>query len=110
MSSNYNWVCFECRYSKRQNKMRNDIPKCVFCKSELYNIGYKVTIPKNTDLKGWAKIKNTSFERDIAYLERKIVEDVKWKHEIEREIIRIEKLSDNKENRRKIKELKNKLL
>ncbi len=100
--SNDNWVCFECRYSKRQNKMRKDIPKCVFCKRELYNIGYKVKIPKKIDLKGWLNIKKTSFERDRKYLEQKIVQDVKRRHEIEKEIVRIGKLNDNKENRRKI--------
>ncbi len=104
--NNYNWVCFECRYSKRQSKAKQDTPKCVFCKRELYNIGYKVKIPKKTDLEGWSKIKKTSFERDIKYLEQKTVGDIRQKHEIEKEIVRIEKLNNNKENRRKINDLK----
>ncbi len=86
--------------------MRENTPKCVFCKMELYNIGYKVAIPKKTDLQGWKNIKKLSFERDIKHLERKAIEDVREKHEIEKEIVRIEKLKDNKENRQLIKKLK----
>lgn len=88
MSSNHNWVCFECRFSKREPKTSNLIPKCNSCKGDLYCLGYKVAIPKKTDLKNWKKLKEDCFKRSITALEREAINQIKEKHSSEKEEIK----------------------
>ncbi len=109
MSGKYNWVCFECRYATRKLKINKTISKCPDCGNDLYCLGYKVAIPKKANSKAWKSMKNCSFCLDITYLEQEAKNKVKEKHQLEKEIIRLENLSDNKENRKALKKLKTRL-
>ena len=45
-ASNYNWVCFDCRFVTRLSKTSRRLPKCAECGSDCYCLGYKVEIPQ----------------------------------------------------------------
>jgi len=62
--SNYNWVCFDCRYATRQPKTSKHVPKCAACYKDCVSVGYKLEIPKKTDAKGWEKLREVSREMD----------------------------------------------
>jgi len=104
-ASNFNWVCFDCRYAKREPKTSRYIPQCLYCKNDLFCLGYKVAIPKRSDIKRWKKIQKDSYILQVECIDSLAKEKVRQKHCIEREIQRLEYLKDTKENRKKIKKL-----
>lgn len=62
--SNYNWVCFDCRFAIRQAKTSEHIPRCASCNSKCVCVGYKLKIPGKSDTKGWEKLREISREMD----------------------------------------------
>ena len=105
-TSNYSWVCFECRVVTRQAKTSNMTPLCQVCQKEMNCLGYKVPIPKKSSKKEWEELKCWFVFSEIEQAEESQKLKVQRKHEVEKEIIRVEKLKECKENRRTIKELK----
>ena len=108
-ASNYNWVCFSCRYHTRAAKTSNKIPKCQECNRECFCLGYKVEIPKKNDTRSWKKLRIDCQKRHSKNQENMEVYLVKRKHELEKEIIRLEPRSENKDIKRLIKKLKDEL-
>jgi hypothetical protein len=107
--SNYNWVCFDCRYTTRKPKTSERTPKCLHCGDECYCLGYKVEIPKKEDKKSWERLRQNCRERLFETTELESKYKVHRKHEIEKEIIRLESLGDSKERRREVNNLKKEL-
>ncbi len=109
-SSNNNWVCFSCKYHKREPKIRKSTPHCIYCKRELYCLGYKIPVPKKHKVKEWEALACCMYWTDIENLEEEQKSRVESKHRIEREIKElIYEKKDTKENRKRLKKLKNEL-
>ena len=108
--NNFNWVCFECRFCTRKHKFQDFTPKCNVCKSDCYCLGYKVEVPKATNLKAWKTLKNECYSRDIAFAQESQLNTVRVKHDIEAEIKRLMSKPINKDLTKQIKRLNQQLL
>src|SRR4051812_15381039 len=104
-ASNYNWVCFRCRLTKRQPKPARTVPVCPECEVELYCLGYKVEIPRKLDLRGWRKLQVDCRRRSMALADRQEEKRVREVHAAEREIARLRALGPAKGRQKIIKEL-----
>ena len=106
-SSNNNWVCFSCRYHKREAKTMTTIPQCIHCKQDLYCLGYKIPVPKKHKIKEWEVLACCMYATDIEKLEENQKSCVTYKHKIEREVeLLIYEKADTKENRKRLKSLR----
>lgn len=105
-ASNHNWVCFECRFSIRQKKYTDHIPKCLECGRDCYCLGYKVEIPKRGERKRWNEIKEESDRRDLEMSALDDRQKVRRRHALEKEIVKLEAMEPNEGRKSHIKKLK----
>lgn len=72
-------VCFDCRLSFKQSRYNAPKPKCPECAKELINIGYKLKIPKKSQIKKWQELRERFYGllRKGDYLARTRAKDVK---------------------------------
>ncbi len=105
-ASNYNWVCFDCRFVTRQPKPASRVPKCAKCGADCYCLGYKVEIPKKSDTSGWRSLRLESRKRHLEWLDRQAVKRVREAHAAERRIAHLRSLAPNKDREKMIAELK----
>ena len=103
-ASNYNWVCFSCRTSRRQAKHVKQIPNCLTCGTPCFWLGYKVEIPKKSDQRGWRKLELECYRRHQAEADRKQIRRAR----VARQISRIRVRGANKDREKLIGELKKK--
>ena len=108
-ASNHNWVCFQCRTAVRRPNTNQAVPKCMSCGNDCYCLGYKVAIPKKSDIKAWRQINDFIRDRDFAVVDFKRIQELRRKHDLEKEIFRMELLDENKDRSRLIKKLKDQL-
>ena len=108
-ASNYNWVCFDCRFVTRQSKPALRVPKCTHCGADCWCLGYKVAIPKKSDMTGWKKLRLESRKRYLESSENKAVDRVRKAHAAERHIAQLRSLAPNKDREKMITELKKSL-
>jgi len=108
-ASNYNWVCFDCRFVTRQPKPARRIPKCAQCDADCYCLGYKVEIPKKSDTTGWRSLRLESRKRHLEWSDRQAVKRVREAHAAERRITHLRSLVPNKDREKMIAELKEKI-
>ena len=108
-ASNYNWVCFDCRFVTRLSKTSRRLPKCAECGSDCYCLGYKVEIPKKTDARGWRALRLESRKRHVEWADNQAVRRVREAHAAERRISHLRSLGPNKDRDKIIEELKKKI-
>jgi hypothetical protein len=108
-ASNYNWVCFGCRFVIRQPKTSRRVPKCRECGSDCHCLGYKVEIPKKTDARGWRALHLESRKRHLASEDRQAVRRVREAHAAQRRIAHLRSLGPNKDREKIIRELEVKI-
>lgn len=107
--SNYNWVCFDCRYVTRQSKPASRVPKCAECSSDCFCLGYKVEIPKKSDTRGWKMLRLESHKRHSDSLDEQAISRAREIHAAERRIAQLRSLGPNKDREKKIAELLKKI-
>jgi hypothetical protein len=105
-ASNYNWVCFDCRFVTRHPKTAKRTPKCADCGADCHCLGYKVEIPKQSDARGWKKLHLESRRRLLARSDEEAVRRVRESHEAERRIAHLRSLEPNKDREKMITALK----
>ena len=105
-ASNYNYVCFDCRFVTRQPKLARRVPKCAQCGADCYCLGYKVEIPKKSDTTGWRSLRLESRRRHLEWSDRQAVKRVRGAHAAERRIAHLRSLPPNKDREKMIAELK----
>lgn len=108
-ASNHNWVCFDCRTSRRHPKESEKVPICRECEEECFCLGDKVEVTGHDAVRAWRKLRENCrnilhFHRDRSQRMR-----VRRKHEVEREIARLEGLDNHKDRARTILRLKEEL-
>lgn len=108
-ASNYNWVCFRCHFSTRQAKTSSRVPKCGECGGDCYCLGYKVEVPRKKDTDGWKRLRASCRQLEAARQDRNEIIRVQNKHWLEKEIIRLEAMEENRDRRRTIKSLQEEL-
>ncbi|MEM9446601.1 MAG: hypothetical protein AAGA18_14755 [Verrucomicrobiota bacterium] len=108
-ASNYNWVCFDCKFVTRQAKHSKLFPQCTFCGKDCYCLGYKVEVPKKTNEKAWKELRDECSRRNLEYIEAKNKNTVTRKHQLEQEICRLSGLGKNVDRMRLIAKLRKEL-
>lgn len=108
-ASNYNWVCFDCRFVTRQPKTARRDPKCGACGSACYCLGYKVEVPKKSDAKGWKSLRYECGKRLSAWYERQAVQRVREAHDAEHRLTHLRSLAPNKDREKLIADLRKRI-
>jgi hypothetical protein len=108
-ASNYNWVCFECRTTRRHPKMSDQIPLCPDCGRECFCLGYKVEVPRREAVREWRQLREECWRRLHARQDHVQRSNVRRQHDLEKEITRMEALGENKDRERQINKLKEEL-
>lgn len=111
-----NWVCFDCRITKRRPTwrrvtytrpdsigMQGDV-KCQQCSALMYFLGPTIQIPSKSKPKEWAKLYSALVEFRQNFAKRSDIGKVKLKHKLEKAIHELEQRGDNKERQKVIKE------
>jgi C4-type Zn-finger protein len=107
-ANNSNWVCFDCRFAKRQAKTLRRIPKCPGCGKDCYYLGYKVEIPGKSDVRNWRTLRMECRRRELQQTDKEVIEHVRETHAIERDIVRLESQVKNPNRKKLIAKLKEK--
>ncbi|MCW1916589.1 hypothetical protein OJ996_23580 [Luteolibacter sp. GHJ8] len=108
--SNFNWVCFECRTSRREPKLARRVPVCAECGADCFCLGYKVEVPRRYAVREWRKLRDECRRR--YHIGRDSVRrwNIRRIHALEQEIIRRESMRENKDRSYLIKRLKDELV
>ena len=88
--SNHNFVCFDCRLVIRENPYNRNIVSCPQCQKECVNIGYKIPVPSKNKKKEWARLEEQIIKENRLIAEKQTISKMRRKHEIEKEIIKLE--------------------
>ena len=88
-ASNFNWVCFRCRFAKRQATYVKIVPTCPACETDLHCLRGRVGVPRKLDARGWRKLHLDSRRWLLAESDRQVVRRVRMAHFAEREAVRL---------------------
>jgi hypothetical protein len=108
--SNYNWACFECREAVRRGiatySRRVACPKCG---ATTRFLGDKIPIPPKRDAKSWLALRSqlAKAQRDRAM--KRFEANVRRRHDLEQEIVRLRSLPTNAGRQQAIKFLRKQL-
>ena len=95
-ASNFNWVCFRCRLTKRYPTYAKVVPKCSECGSDLHCLHGKIEAPRKLDARGWRKLHLNHRKRLLAWSDQQAVRRVRVAHAAEREATHLRALGPAK--------------
>ncbi len=105
-ANNINWVCFDCRSSVRYPKFSDRTPACPDCGADCFRLGHKVGVPRRGAVRAWRQLRDECRRRWHMAADCQRLRRVRWQHDLEKEIARMERLGSNKDRARQIKKLK----
>lgn len=108
-ASNFNWVCFACRFVARKPKTLGRVPRCAECGADCFCLGYKVEVPRKTDLRRWKTIRLESRRLYFAEARRDSVCRARNIHSTERDILKLQRLTPKKGQNRTLRILREQL-
>ena len=83
--------------------------KCPSCGSACEWIGVKIPVPPKKDIKAWESLKQQLLNEESSLIEENKIEKIKRKHELEKEIQKLELKPENSGRLSLIKQLKREL-
>lgn len=90
-TSNWNWICFDCRITVRRSwTYKNDVP-CPRCQKNCVHFGTEIALPPAADLRAWRKIRRTFQESRADSVEHAKWQRVRRQHRLEWELVELEK-------------------
>lgn len=104
--SKRNFVCFKCRFVVREEIYSREIVPCPLCQQATVNLGYKIPIPQKNKHKEWTKLEAHIVSERLKEENEKELHKIMRKHEIEQELIKLEKRPSSKGLNSLIKKLK----
>lgn len=96
--SNHHWACFTCRTVTRRPSLSKDV-RCRECRAPCESLGYKTPIPPRYKAKEWDALFRYYHDSRRARLESQARFNVKYRHDLEKRIERMERLPANKGRR-----------
>lgn len=108
-ASNYNWVCFRCRFTKRHPTYAKIVPKCAECGTELHCLQGRVSVPRRLDVRGWRKLHLDRRQRVLAFADARAVKRVRVVHATERELAQLRRLGPARGRQKIVAKLEEKL-
>ena len=103
--SNHHWVCFSCREAVRRPGGATNV-RCPACGEHCNDIGTKVPVPPKAKLALWKTLQTNYFARRRSWSALVRQRAVRRKHDIEREIVRLEGLPIDEGRQGLLKQLK----
>ncbi len=103
--SNHHWVCFSCREAVRRPDAATNV-RCPTCGEHCNDLGTNVPVPPKAKLALWKTLQAEYFARRRAWSALVRQRAVRKKHDIEREILRIEAMPVNEGRQSMLKRLK----
>jgi len=107
--SKHKFICFKCRISVKRELHPETQVKCPSCGSKCEWIGVKIPVPPKKNIKAWESLKHQLLEEESSLIENNKIEHIKRKHEIEKEIQKLELKPENSGRLSLIKQLKKEL-
>jgi DNA-directed RNA polymerase subunit RPC12/RpoP len=107
--SKHKYVCFECKQAIKRDFRKNDDVRCSSCGVECTYLGVKIPIPPKSKPKLWENLKVQLEAEKIQRSKIREKSAIARKHKIEKEIKKLENLTENSGRRSLIKRLKNQL-
>lgn len=103
------WICFHCRTAVRRDTLHRSAVPCPTCGKPCSYLGYKIPVPPKRKRRDWLRLReqlvHERTERDLCAEQRK----VRHRHDLEREIARLEALPPNTSRARSIHVLRKRL-
>ena len=93
--SKRNFICFNCRIAVRTDPHLNNQVTCSQCGESCINLGYKIPVPPKNKPKEWDAIKKQLADEEIDFLEKRNKQRIQRKHEVEKEIKKLESKPEN---------------
>ena len=107
--SNINWACFDCRVTVRRPAEQSGKVSCPTCGEACFPLGYRIPVPPKDRKREWEDLRD-QLVRERAEREQEASEEaVRRRHELEREIDRLERLPANEGRMRAIRLLRRRL-
>lgn len=107
--SKRNFVCFKCRVAVRREPYSGDAVVCPTCGEECRNIGYKILVPPKSKSEAWRQLHEQYFGERRKILEDAVAVSVRGKHNLEKEIAKLEARAENEGRAREIRRLRRRL-
>ena len=106
--SNKKWVCFACRTAVRRSQGGTSDVLCPECGKQCSYIGYKIPVPPKAKVREWKQLQE-QLHQDKSKTEIARTQSlVRRKHELEREIVRLDAMPKNEGRTKAIKQLRKK--
>jgi hypothetical protein len=107
--SNKKWVCCGCRVAVRRSQGDDATVLCSECGKPCSNIGYKIPVPPKSKVREWERLREQLNQQKNETTLAKTQTLVRRKHELEREIVRLEAMPRNEGRTKAVKLLRKKL-
>ncbi|MDR0481033.1 MAG: hypothetical protein LBG66_04000 [Gallionellaceae bacterium] len=92
--SNHAWVCFACRNAVRREGTASDV-RCPDCGQQCEHLGYKTPVPPKSKVKEWEELRLAYYASRQERFTAQEQARVRRRHEIEKEIAKLESLPAN---------------
>lgn len=106
---NGTWVCFECREVVRRPTHHAEAVPCPVCGERCNYLGTKIQIPAKRSIKAWRDLRDWFREMSQISRERIQIDRVRQRHQMEREIAKLEALPSNEGRASMIRRLRREL-
>ena len=92
--SHHAWVCFPCHSAVRRPGDSVDV-RCPSCGSPCEHLGYKTPIPPKSKPDAWEAMRQAFYRSRSEARENRVRERVRYMHDLEQDIARLEALPAN---------------
>lgn len=107
--NNKKWVCFGCRAAVRRSQGDVSEVLCPECGKPCTYLGYKIPVPPKSKVREWKLLQEQLNQQKKETTVAKTQTLVRRKHELEREIVRLEAMPKNEGRTKAVKLLRKKL-
>ena len=108
--TNASWVCFDCRRVVRRPTYPRTVVPCPVCGNACFCLGRKIPVPPKDKLAAWTSLRKDMQAMTIAWMLRREKEAVARRHEIEKQLRKLESLPTEQSRNHQIKKLREELV
>lgn len=92
--SSSSWVCFECRVAVRRPTQFEGEVACAECRAPCWPLGYRIPVPPKRDARAWCQLQEAQLLEFETKVDAEACARVRARHDLEREIRRLEAMPD----------------
>lgn len=106
---NSNWVCFSCRVNVRRPSEHQDDVLCPECGAKLWQLGFRIEVPPHRDVRAWRQLQQAQLALFHANVDAASRLAVRERHDLEREIRRLQDKPRSRDRDKVIESLRDRL-